>query len=121
MWECGHFIAAKLLQGTALEGINVRAAATRFCVSGGHRTRVLEYAKIIAEYFRQLGAVVADESFSVDSTGLLGAPASPERALVGADEAGLPVEEPGAMHSARGGSRKWISRQRRGEAGAARP
>ena len=102
VWDFAHHIAAKLLQGTALEAIDVKAAATRFfpgiAKSGGNRDRATKYAKIIAEYFRALGAV-ADTSLSMGSTGLLGALASPPF-LVGADKSGLPLEEKSAIRAA---------------------
>ena len=54
VWEFAHHIADKLLQGTAMEDIGVKATATRFfpaiARSGGDRDRATKYAKIIVEY-----------------------------------------------------------------------
>ena len=102
VWGLAHCIANKLLHGTALKDINVTAAATEFfpaiAGSGGTRTLATGYAKDIEAYVRTIGE--AKDVLTIDSTGLLGAPALPERTLVGADDAGLPVEEPSALRTA---------------------
>jgi hypothetical protein len=70
VWDFAHHIAAKLLQGTPLEAIDVKAGATRFfpdiAKSGGDRDRATKYAKIIARVLsstRRGGGCVAFDGF----------------------------------------------------------